>query len=96
MPLVLVKSASVDRTLETASGETPPVAEETVVMEAVNMDEEQPPPVYVIAGSAPVETGTSSPMSLMAHTPFQPRYTDVVVSRGIRDFGFELRLSEVQ
>ncbi len=93
MPLVF--SASVNRSLETVSVENPPVTEETVVMETINMDEEQPPPLRVITGSAPGETETGEAINQVTPTHFRPHYTEVVLSRGSKDFGLELSLSEV-
>ena len=91
----LVFSASVNRSLETVSVENPPVTEETVVMETINMDEEQPPPLRVITGSAPGETETGEAINQVTPTHFRPHYTEVVLSRGSKDFGLELSLSEV-
>ena len=77
------------------SPESPPVTEETVVLETINMEEEQPPPMHVIAGSGPVEAETGDVMSQDTPPPIPPRYTKVVVSRGMKDFGLELSLSRV-
>ena len=85
-----------ERTLESDFGEAPSVPEEMLVIEAVNIDEEQPPPVYVIADSAPAEAGSDDTPSQVMPILSQPQYTEVVVSRGLRDFGFQLKLSEVR